>query len=61
MRNAIKQFVREEAGLETVEWAIVGSLVVIAAIVAFTAIGQRTSTLMQAISDAIPPAGGSGS
>ncbi len=58
--NGIKRLLREDDGLETVEWAIVGTLVVIAAIVAFTAVGLNTSAAMQAIADEIPPGGGTG-
>jgi Flp pilus assembly pilin Flp len=58
--NSIKSFVFDERGLETVEWAVVGTLVVIAAIVAFTQLGQNTDAAMQAIANAIPPGGGTG-
>ena len=39
MVNAIKRFVRDESGLETVEWAIVGGLVVAVGAIVFTLIG----------------------
>lgn len=39
MLNAIKRFVRDESGLETVEWAIVGGLVVAVGAAIFTLIG----------------------
>jgi pilus assembly protein Flp/PilA len=58
--SSIKRFMSEEQGLETVEWAIVGTLVVIAAIIAFTQLGQNTSVAMQNIADTIPPGGGTG-
>ena len=44
MFNAIKRFVREESGLETVEWAIVGGLVVAVGAIIFTLIGQDVQT-----------------
>jgi len=44
MLNAIKRFVREESGLETVEWAIVGGLVVAVGAIIFTLIGQDVQT-----------------
>ncbi len=59
--NGIKRLLREDDGLETVEWAIVGTVVVIAAIVAFTAVGTNTNLAMTAIADTIPPGGGTGS
>jgi pilus assembly protein Flp/PilA len=40
MLNAIKRFVRDESGLETVEWAIVGGLVVAVGAIVFTLIGD---------------------
>jgi len=40
MVNAIKRFVRDESGLETVEWAIVGGLVVAVGAIVFTLIGS---------------------
>jgi Flp pilus assembly pilin Flp len=58
--NAIKRFALEEEGLETVEWAVVGTLVVIAALIAFTTVGQNTNTAMTNIANSIPPAGGTG-
>ena len=39
MLDSIKRFVRDESGLETVEWAIVGGLVVAVGAIVFTLIG----------------------
>lgn len=47
MLNAIKRFVREESGLETVEWAIVGGLVVAVGAIVFTLIGTDVQTSLQ--------------
>jgi len=44
MFNAIKRFVRDESGLETVEWAIVGGLVVAVGAIVFTLIGTDVKT-----------------
>lgn len=44
MRNAMKRFLRDESGLETVEWAIVGGLVVAVGALIFTNIGTDVST-----------------
>ena len=44
MLNAIKRFVRDESGLETVEWAIVGGLVVAVGAIIFTLIGADVQT-----------------
>ena len=59
MLKTIKRFVRDEQGLETVEWAVVGTAVVIAAITAFQLLGTNTSTAMQTIANAVFPSAGS--
>lgn len=46
MLNAIKRFVRDESGLETVEWAIVGGLVVAVGAIIFVTIGGDVSTAL---------------
>ena len=51
MVNAIKRFVRDESGLETVEWAIVGGLVVAVGAIIFTFIGTDVATSLQALQD----------
>lgn len=52
--KSIERFMREEDGLETVEWAVVGTAVVIAAIAAFQALGTNTNAAMQSIAQQIP-------
>ena len=47
MVNAIKRFVRDESGLETVEWAIVGGLVVAVGAIVFTLIGTDVQTSLE--------------
>ena len=49
MLNAIKRFVREESGLETVEWAIVGGLVVAVGAIVFTLIGGDVKTSLETL------------
>ena len=44
MLNAIKRFVCDDSGLETVEWAIVGGLVVAVGAIVFTLIGTDVKT-----------------
>ena len=39
MLNMIKQFVQDESGLETVEWAIVGGIIVAVGAAIFVTIG----------------------
>ena len=44
MLNQIKKFMLGESGLETVEWAVVGGIIVIATAVTFTAVGTAVVT-----------------
>ena len=44
MLNVIKKFVREEDGLEMVEWAIVAALITTAAATALTTLGSSVAT-----------------
>jgi Flp pilus assembly pilin Flp len=46
MLNQIKKFMLDESGLETVEWAIVGGIVVVAGAVVFGLIGGNVSTAL---------------
>ncbi len=43
--RALGRFVREEKGLETVEYAIVAALITVAAITAITAVGTNVATM----------------
>jgi Flp pilus assembly pilin Flp len=58
--NKIQKFMRDEDGLETVEWAVVGTAVVIVAIAAFQLLGTNTNAAMNTIATSIP-AGAAGS
>jgi Flp pilus assembly pilin Flp len=49
MSNAIKRFIRDEAGLEMVEWAVVGTAIVITAAAVFLPLGQAVSDAMSTI------------
>lgn len=49
MINAIQKFVRDESGLETVEWAIVGGIVVAVGAAIFGTIGADVSRGMTAL------------
>lgn len=44
MLNVIKNFVRDEDGLEMVEWAIVAALITTAAAVALQTLGTSVAT-----------------
>ena len=57
MLNSIKRFVLDESGLETVEWAIVGGVVVAVGAALFITIGAdvlRGITALDAVTGGIP-------
>ena len=56
MLKAIGRFVKDESGLETVEWAIVGGLVVAIGAAIFTQIGTRSQTQLTALQNTLPAA-----
>ncbi len=47
--NLVKRFVRNDEGLETVEYAIIAGLIVVGTIVAITAIGLWVAAQFQAL------------
>jgi pilus assembly protein Flp/PilA len=49
----IKSFLSDEKGLETVEYAIIAGLIVIALIALMTAIGTKVKNRFQALNDAL--------
>jgi Flp pilus assembly pilin Flp len=46
MLNQIKKFMLDDSGLETVEWAIVGGIVVAAGAAIFVTIGTNVGTAL---------------
>lgn len=52
--NKLCALLREEEGLTTVEYAIAGGLVGLAVIGAFTALGIKVGSIIQAIHDLLP-------
>jgi Flp pilus assembly pilin Flp len=46
MLNQIKKFMLDDSGLETVEWAIVGGIVVVAGALTFGLIGGDVKTAL---------------
>jgi Flp pilus assembly pilin Flp len=46
MLNQIKKFMLDESGLETVEWAIVGGVIVAVGAVLFITIGGNVKTVL---------------
>ena len=49
MLSSIKRFMLDESGLETVEWAIVGGVIVAVGAALFVTIGQDVSRGMNAL------------
>ena len=49
MMNSIKRFMQDESGLETVEWAIVGGVIVAVGAALFITIGQDVLRGMTAL------------
>ena len=56
MTAKLRTFLREEEGLTTVEYAIAGSLVGLAVVAAFTALGDQVKVVIDSITGAITPA-----
>lgn len=56
MMEMIKRFVKEEEGLETVEYAIIAGLIVVGVILSVTAIGGYVAAKFTALETALAPA-----
>lgn len=53
--NLLKKFVRDEAGMETVEWAIMAALIVAGVILIITGIGNNVSNAFTKLQTATTP------
>jgi len=49
----IKNFLRDETGMETVEWAVVAALLVLGLVVIFGALGKSASSKLNSLDSAI--------
>jgi pilus assembly protein Flp/PilA len=58
MMQKIMKFIKDEDGLELVEYAIIGGIIVVATIVIIATIGRQVSTLFTGVSGALGTAGG---
>lgn len=56
MNRAILNFLRDEEGLTTVEYAVAGALIAAAVVAAFTALGGQVETVIEGITTAITAA-----
>lgn len=53
LKSKIAQFLRDEEGLELSEYAVAGSLIVLGAVAAFTALGEAIGPRIDEITTAI--------
>ena len=51
--SQISRFVRDERGLEMVEWAVVGTAIVIAAALSFGPVGSAVSTAIASVAGSV--------
>ena len=58
--EAIRKFIRDEEGLETSEYAVMGTLIVIGLVAAITALNSAVDGGLRAIATAITSGGGGG-
>ena len=49
MLNQIKKFMLDDSGLETVEWAVVGGIIVVATAVTFGLVGTQVVASLNAL------------
>lgn len=56
MKNLVKKFVKDERGLETVEYAIIAGLIVVGTIATILSIGTWVSTKFTALNDGLASA-----
>jgi len=55
MKEKLMQFLRDEEGLTTVEYAVAGALVAAAVVAAFKALGVQVTGVITTITGAIVP------
>ena len=53
-RQLVRKFISSESGATAIEYAMIGSMISVIAVVALTSIGQKTNTGFQAIDSALP-------
>jgi Flp pilus assembly pilin Flp len=57
LMSTLKRFIREEDGMEMVEWSIVGIVFAVAAAAAWTLLDGRISNALTQIGDTVDPGG----
>lgn len=53
LKQAVLAFLRDEEGLETVEYAVAGSLIVATSVLAFTNLGQAVTSAINDLTAAV--------
>jgi Flp pilus assembly pilin Flp len=53
--NALRRFMRDERGTETLEWGLVCGLIIIGAIAAIVLIGPKITDMWNDVNNEIPP------
>ena len=61
MKEAFMKFLRDEDGLTTVEYAVAGSLVAAAVVIAFTDLGEAVGDVINGLVGVLGGGSGSGS
>jgi Flp pilus assembly pilin Flp len=56
--TTVRRFIREDDGMEMVEWAIVGIVFAVAAATFWGDLGQRIDNALGAIENTVDPGGG---
>ncbi len=54
MKTLLNRLVKDECGLETVEYAIISGLIVVATITSLTSIGTKVVSLFTKVDSALP-------
>jgi Flp pilus assembly pilin Flp len=52
---AVRRFIRDERGTETLEWGLVCGLIIIGAIAAIVLIGPKVTDMWNDVNNEIPP------
>ncbi|OQY05713.1 MAG: hypothetical protein B6I25_05245 [Planctomycetales bacterium 4572_13] len=58
--NMLKRFIKDEQGLETVEWAVIAALIVAGLILVITQLGDAVKTNFETLEAAVTESGTTG-
>jgi Flp pilus assembly pilin Flp len=60
MKALVKRFIKDESGMETLEWALVGALVVLGFVTIWTAFGPKLAAVFTDMGAELDSARGAG-